>query len=277
MAILLVYACKGKPGREPEQGPGKDTVAQASAELLNNDSSDTSWPKYKGPYVRHRVFKIRNLTVSTHTFFRLSDEYYSYRESHFLILRDPAKMVADTMELESEDGDMSDNIVEDMSDSLKFKTLVLKLTTNGSSDIPLSEFFEYKDGTLRGLFSVEWLIDISRKDENTLIGIINGRDDILYQSYTYPVIINLKDNTITGEMPDTQAIKHPTITLEPIIVYRKKGEKLSQPLQVKTGTTIVVDTFFRKSGLVRMLLPDSTAVYIKEEDLRQKVESNTAG
>jgi hypothetical protein len=279
MAVLLVFACKGKPGKEPEQGPGKDSSVLVSGEVLNDDSSGTDTEKYKGPYTKHATFRVRNLvfTVQSFLYNDPNDDYDYFRESNFLILRDPAKKVADTLPLSNSDGYFPGVKIEDMSDSLKFKSLVLKLSTSGSSDMPIDDFVEYKDGRLTELFSLIYCWDIRRKDENTLIGIIHGRDDILYWGYDYPVTINLRDNSVTGEMPDTQAIKHTTTTLEPITVYKVRGEKLTVPYKVKTGTPIFIDTFFRQSGLVRILLGDSTPVFIKEDDLFQKVESNTAG
>lgn len=279
MAILLAFACKGKPGKEPGQGQVKDSAVLVSGRVLNDDSSRWFADRIQGPYKEHGIFRFRNIVVSVQTFSYEdpNDGFEAYMETNFLILRDPAKKVADTLSLETEDGDMEDVKIEDMSDSLKFKSLVLKLSTTGSSDMPIDEFVEYNDGRLRRLCMLIYCWDIWRKDENTLIAIINGRDEVLAYQYLYPVVINLKDNSVTGEMPDTQSIRHPTITLEPITVYRKNGEQLSQPLQVKTGTTIVVDTFFRKTDRVRMLLPDSTPVYIMRDDLSRKVESNTAG
>lgn len=286
MAVLLVFACKGMPGREPEQRLGKDSsglaLVKASAglpdtELLNADSAGQSTPLYKGPYTEHRVLKIGNISVSVISCYRFSEADEDYRSGNFLILRDPGKKVADIIELEADDDDMSDVKIEDMSDSLKFNSLVLKLNSFGHSDIECDEFIEYKGDSLRRLFGLNYLRNIFRKDENTLTAILQGRDDILYWGYDYPVTINLRDNSVTGEMPDTQAIKHPTTTLEPVTVYKVRGEQLSEPSHIKTGTSIFIDTFFRQSGMVRILLRDSTPVFIWKNDLTEKVVRNTAG
>ena len=223
----------------------------------------------------HKVFTKNGVSVSvqSHSYERSG---YTYQHN-FLILRDLAKKVADTLQMESDDSNLSRLSIEDMSDSLKFKSLVLKVRTTGDSDMDLDEFFEYKDDSLRSLFSFTYLSEISRKDEYTLAGIINGMDEILYWGYEYPFTINLKNNCVKIDTSDIQVIKHHTTTLEPIRVYRVRGEQLSVPYHIKTGTTITIDTFFRKPGLVRMLLPDSTPVYIWKDDLFQKVETNTAG
>jgi hypothetical protein len=285
MAILLAFACKGRPGRGPEQGPGKDSAVALvkdsagplETELLNSDSGSQSPPKYKGPYTEHQVLKIGNITVRVISCYRFSEADEDYRFGHFLILREADKKVADIIELEADDDDMSDVKIEDMSDSLKFKSLVLKLNSFGHSDIECDEFIEYRGDSLRKLFGLNYLRKIFRKDENTLMAIVQGRDDILYWGYDYPVTINLLDNSETGNMPDTQVIKHPTTTLEPITVYKLRGEQLSVPHKIKTGTPIFIDTFFRQSGLVRILLRDSTPVFIWKNDLTEKVEANTAG
>jgi hypothetical protein len=152
MAILLVFACKGKSGREPEPGLGKDSVVQVldkdsaglpETELLNSDSGQSP-PKSKGPYTEHRVLKFGNITVSLLSFYRFAEEDEDYGFGNFLILRDPDKKVADIIELEADDDDMSDVKIEDMSDSLKFKSPVLKLNSFGHSDIECDEFIEYK-------------------------------------------------------------------------------------------------------------------------------------
>src|SRR5688572_27566656 len=106
MAMLLVSACKGKPGMEPEQGPGKDSSVLVSGEVLNDDSSGTDTEKYKGPYTKHATFRVRNLvfTVQSFLYNDPNDDYDYFRESNFLILRDPAKKVADTLPLSNSDG-----------------------------------------------------------------------------------------------------------------------------------------------------------------------------
>jgi hypothetical protein len=285
MVILLALACKGRPGSEAEPGPGKDAAAALvmdsagplETELLIADSGGQSPPKFKGPYTEHRVLKIGNITVRVISCYRFSEADDDYRFGHFLILRDPGKKVAGMIELEADDDDMSDVKIEDMSDSLEFKSLVLKLNSFGHSDIECDEFIEYKGDSLRRLFGLNYLRNIFRRDENTLTAIVQGRDDILYRGYDYPVTINLPDNSETGNMPDTQVIKHPTTTLEPITVYKVRGEQLSAPYKIKTGTSIFIDTFFRQSGLVRILLRDSTPVFIWKNDLTEKVVRNTAG
>ena len=83
--------------------------------------------------------------------------------------------VADTLQLEPEDNDWPAATITDLSDSLKFKSLLLQLESTGSSDMREDNFFEYRDGKLKWLFGLTFLQDVRRKDQNTLEGIVTGQ------------------------------------------------------------------------------------------------------
>lgn len=185
--------------------------------------------------------------------------------------------VADTLQLEPEDNDWPAATITDLSDSLKFKSLLLQLESTGSSDMREDNFFEYRDGKLKWLFGLTFLQDVRRKDQNTLEGIVTGQDEILSRGYDFPFTVNLRDNRVIIDTPNIQVIKWVTTTTEPFTAFKVRGKKLSVPYPIKRGTSLTIDTFFRKSGLVRMLLPDSTPVFIWEDELLGKVETNTAG
>jgi hypothetical protein len=167
--------------------------------------------------------------------------------------------------------------IEDLSDSLQFKSLVLKLEYPGDSDQPTSEFVEYINGKLNNLFEILWLESLQRKDANTLTGVVRYTDEIVYMKIDVPITVSLKDNSVTRHPPDIQYIGHYSKTLEPLKVYRVKGKTLSLPYIIKKGTEITIDTFYRKQGIVRMLVADSTSVYIRLDDIGDKIERNTAG
>lgn len=272
MAVLLVFACKGRPGSEAEQTPARDSTTGV---LLNADSSFIA--QFKGPYTEYGIFGFRGYEVRIQSFYYYDDNHDYYFKAVFILLRDPAKKVADTIMLEADVHYMGDVEVDDMSDSLKFKSLVLKVSTTGASDLPTDEFFEYKDGELASLFAINYLRKIRRINERYLEAVVEDRDDVFGWFYDQPATIDLRHLSVEYHVPDTQVIKFPTTTLEPITAYKQRGEVLSQPYKIKTGTPVVVDTFFRKTGVMRMLLPDSTPVFILKDEMREKVQGNAAG
>lgn len=270
--MLLVFACKGKPGSEAGPTPGKDS---ATGVLLNADSSFIA--QFKGPYTEYGIFGFKDYEVRIQSFYYYDDNHDDYGKAVFILLRDPAKKVADTIMLEADDDYTEDVEVDDMSDSLKFKSLVLKVSSTGASDVPIDEFVEYKDGELKSLFTIEYLRKIRRINDRYLAAVVEDRDDVFGWFYDQPATIDLRYLAVEYHIPDTQVIKYPTTTLEPITVYKQRGEVLSEPVNIKTGTPVVVDTFFRKTGIMRMMLPDSTPVFILKDEIREKVQGNAAG
>jgi hypothetical protein len=295
-AILLVLACKGKPGADASDTMDKDSIPAQGSDTLDKDSmmavakqvlkpgEPVSAEGYSTFYTAERVLAIKNFAFSVQSRYEKPDsveirgEYDSskYFRARYLIVRDLAAKVADTMDL----GDMSlwDLEFEDMTDSLKFKSPVVKLEYHGDSDQPTCDFIEFKNGKLKHLFGMIWLKSLKRKDANTLSGVVYNRDEVVYCHIETPITVNLADGEVTEHIPDVQYIGNGSKALEPVTTYRVKGKKLSVPYIIKPGTEFTIDTIYRKQGVVRMMVSDSIPVYIMKDSLHHGlIWVNTAG
>ena len=55
------------------------------------------------------------------------------------------------------------------------------------------------------------------------------------------------------------------------------GQKDSIPYSIKKGKNVFVDTLYRAAGRVRLIISDSIIFHTKFDDVKGKLQENTAG
>jgi len=149
----------------------------------------------------------------------------------------------------------------------------------GDSDAPWSEFAGYWNDTLRSFFTMAFVESLRRTDQWTLSGFKADRDELVGDfQHDYPVTISLRDFSVSDDQePAIQYIGYPTITLETIKGYKMIGQKDSIPYSIKKGKNVFVDTLYRAAGRVRLIISDSIIFHTKFDDVKGKLQENTAG
>jgi hypothetical protein len=279
MVILLVFACKGKPVKEPEQEPGKDSIVPTA--VASNSTPDSTAPEtWYELYIPRAGFAKKDIAVSLQTYFYLPaklkwDSSY-YFEDNYLIVRQAGRKVADTLILDIDYYDPSDLTIVDMTDSLKFNPLLLQVNWRGNSDIESCQFIGYKGDSLKVLFDLDMVRKIKRKDANTLSGFYTSRDEVVYAFQDdYPFTVSLPGYEVNYETP---SIQHIDYSSEVLTTFKAAKYSLQGPLMtIKKGTHLKVDSIYRDTKTVRLLVRDSIPVYIEIENLKEKISANIAG
>jgi hypothetical protein len=275
VSLLLVYSCNNNPqaNRTTISDSVKSNIDSAEAEKRGPFEFDTY--KEEG-HLDLKNYFIR--IISGH--YRSDSSDYNgalFPQRNLLIVRNKATGMSDTTLMET--SDYLDGVTfEELSDSLRFKPLLLQLNWYGDSDIPMSEFVGYWHDTLRSLFTLDNIVSIVRKDEWTLSGFTQQRDEIIYQAEPdYPFTVSLKDFKVEGDDPPVQYIGWHTKTLEPVKGYKMISEKDSIRYTIKAGKKVMVDTFYRAAGRVILVLPDSSKFHTRFEEVQFKLQGNAAG
>jgi hypothetical protein len=202
---------------------------------------------------------------------------YSYDiADEILFVQDNQRKIADTILLGA--FEYGQPKIVDMTDSLEWPHLLLQITWDDASDVRSCEFFEFNNGTIKSLFGMSYLNTIKRKDANTLVGFVSDRDEVVNDFQDdYPFTISLSNNKVDVEYPKVQLIGWPTEVLHEFTAYRIDQNGDTIHVDVKKGTSLIVDSIYRPSETVRLLIKDSLPLFIKIEKLDYKITTNTAG
>jgi hypothetical protein len=275
--LLLAFACKGR------QEPAKVTDV-VLGDLKKPDTvapPETARPHaYKDSCAERAKFVAKNPTVAVLAHYSVPvDQAGSvkrgsyYFEGLLLVLRDTITKVADTLALPFS-GRITDNaIVTNLTESLEFNTLLLKFEYVGDSDMSMSALVEVKNKKPKLLFDICDLEKISRKNKDTLVGVVRAKDELVYYVQDYPIIYCLKTDTLVIVRPDVQYIDGPSHALENITGRRPNGKKYT----IKKGQEFTVDTLYRREKRVRITTKDSIPVYFTLEELDNKIYTDPSG
>ena len=280
---LLVFfiSCKGK------KNSSQATPALSVNDNTKNGATSTGTEKKElifrfDKYEEKGSLNLKNYFISIQAGYYSTDSLtYSnslYPQRNLLIVRNKASNKSDTTKMETSDY-LDGVIINDLSDSLHFKSLFLHIQWTGDSDAPCSEFAGYWNDTLKRFFTMTFVESLRRTDKWTLSGFSGGRDELVGNfQHDYPVTISLRDFSVSDEQePAVQYIGYSTITLKTIQGYKMIGQKDSVPYSIKKGKNVFVDTLYRAAGRVRLIISDSIIFHTKFDDAKGKLQENTAG
>ena len=279
--LFFFISCRGKQDSSQTTGlPAKDSTTNQSENSGGKEMKEMLFKFDK--YEEKGGIDLKNylITIETGHYFSDSLSYpnSSYPQRNLLIVRNKGNNEADTIKMETSD-DLEDVMIKDLSDSLHFKSLFLQIEWTGDSDVPWSEFAGYWHDTLRSLFTITYVRSLQRTDAWTLSGFTSNRDELVSDfQHDYRVTISLKDFSVSEDQkPPVQYIGYTTITTEPVKGYKMIGRKDSVPYTIKKGTKVFVDSIYRTSGKVRMIISDSIIFHTKFDDAKGRLRENTAG
>jgi hypothetical protein len=198
-----------------------------------------------------------------------------------LILTDTITGRKDTLVMDiSMPGEERHFQVMDFTRDLAFKNLVFQVEWQGESDHIYAQVVGFKDDTLTKLFDVPAaspLTDLKRKDDHTLLGHCNERDDLVHvKLIPYIVTVSLPDYDADIRPPDTMDYHYHTEATELIHAYRR-GESGEKAYSIHPGEKILIDTFFYNVHQVTLRVKDSIFLRVDEDEIKGKVRGNNAG
>lgn len=170
-------------------------------------------------------------------------------------------------------------IISNVTDTLGFKDPFFEITTPDCSDWYISEFIRFKDGTLQKLFDISDSepAKLTKTKENTLVGIVKDRDELVGNFQEYPITVSLFDYSVRKTKPQRQKIDFESETLAEIHGYRISNSSAKKPYVIREGQKIIVDSLFRDTKEVLLIVQDSILVICPISDVKGKLQGNTAG
>jgi hypothetical protein len=277
--LLLIFSCKEKQNKatikEPVTQPKGSISLQKDSVSLQNDQVSII-------YLKRASLDLKNYSITIKSKFdipeTLKEDSSFYFNGIILYVHNKTNNTTDSVPLDIDNYSPSDLKIEDFSDSLHFKTLLLCITWRGDSDIPGSEFVECKGHSLKILFSIDNLETLERKDKWTLSGFVMDRDEVVEAGQRdYPVTVSLKDYEVHITEPGIQYIGYETRALNNIKAYRDPKLKEISAFIIKKGRELIIDTLYRSARLVRLIVSDSIILYARPDKISEKVQHNAAG
>ncbi len=207
----------------------------------------------------------------------LEEDSGSYFKGNYLYLIN--KSDADTFIIELADDKyfLNELKLTDETKHLKFlNSYVFKVSTVVEDDAVLSEFIEFTGDSIFDLCVFDDLIKLGRKDDSTLVGAVDSRDELVYNPYDLPFIVYLNGDSVHYEEPPVQKINRTTSVTEAFKAYRysKSGNKTNY--FVNKGALIHIDTLFRAKQQVRFTIKDSIILYVPFPEINGKIMGNPA-
>jgi hypothetical protein len=286
LSIIFIISCKEKhsasTSHELNTKP-KDSIFFSKDSIPGpKDSIASRANPEKTIYIERARLELKNYSIAIKSKFILPDELKEdssfYFEQNFLFVYNKTSKRTDSVHLDMDYYSPYRLAIEDLSDSLRFKNLLLQLSWIGDSDMDMYEFIECGNHSLKNLFSVTDLVTLKRKDEWTLSGFVSGRDELVYSGESdYPVTISLKNNEVKITDPAIQYIGYTSKALKDIRVYRDQAQNKTSAYTIKKGTGIIIDTLYRSRNLVRLIVSDSIILYARPDKIKDKIQQNTAG
>lgn len=181
--------------------------------------------------------------------------------------------------------DSLDEVSADCRDSMRFVDHrnqlnwgrpLFSIRSIGNSDMTSDQFIEIRDNKMTTLFTIVELIEISRPSDSLITGMIRGRDVVVYNFYECPFEVTIPSFEVKYLPPDEIKISFESSVLDVVDGYQVVDGK-HVPVRLPIGTRIIVDTFYQKTGLVRLLLDDGTVIFIDRVALEGKIVVNVAG
>ncbi len=183
---------------------------------LPNGLAKIDWTKYK-------IHTRKTLGAYKISLWR-NDSNLSYC-SPLLLINNSFTHKKDTLPL-SYITDLQDRHVDivDLTQKVGFHQLTVSLSWEGENDNIYSEIVGYQQDTLKELFkipTVGGLIDLKRKDKQTLIGHVFCQDDIVYMPHdNYIITVSLPDYDVNVRTPENVSIDYDTKATDTIHAYR---------------------------------------------------------
>jgi hypothetical protein len=273
MFLGLLFSCSQVPKKV--DGTATNITTIDTTINIANSSTEKYYSVERGHYVsKDYLVMVKSNYLLTDT---LKNDSSYYCQGNFLYLIDKVNKILDSIELA--EGCESGIIIQDVTQSLHFKTPLFNISTPSGSDYYTCEFIGYSD-SLKKLFEIpefgrpaalEW------KDKHTLTGFIKDRDELVNDFQDYPVTVSLDNYEVKYEKPAKQKIGYTTKVLYDFSGYRLPEGIRQTKYLIKKGTTIFIDSLNRSTNTVRIIVNDTVVIYVPFSNIKDKVQINAAG
>jgi len=201
----------------------------------------------------------------------------AYAKETWICIRNKHTHLADSVLLTDLTSVNSNLQIKDVSAAMHFEPTLIELSWQGDSDMFFAAYLSYDNGKLRQLFTTNGPVQsLQWQDSITLKGTVYMLPDDAFSMDYYAFIVNTNDQELHIIKPDTELLKMEATARIDIPAFKMVNGK-SVPYVIKESTSIMLDTFYRKSELVRMTVEDSIVVYGNSSEVRSGLQFFDAG
>jgi len=269
---MLLCSCSNSSQKNDKKVTKADNKDQIPTKI-NSRSGDLY-------FVERAAFDNKNFFLVVKSIYLITDslEHDSsyYCQGNFLYIKNKTTKSIDSVKLA--EGCEEGVLIEDLTKKLQFKTPIFNIASPGGSDTYTNEFIGYENDSLKKLFEIfnYNTVDLERRDQNTLVGFVKDRDEVVYDFQDYPVTVSLNDYSVKITRPANQKIGYETQVLSDFEGYQLLNNIRKQYL-VKEGTSVLIDSINRNTNIVRIVVNDSVTIYVPLLHLKDKIQGNNAG
>jgi len=261
--IVAIAGCQQK--QKPAEVVSKDSIVAEKKQgsyFISKQEKTTRFKDYSIKLVNY--YEMADSTVEK------SFQYFKYAR---LLFYNGNNKLIDSLQPENIGSNIDYVETVDLTDSLHFKTPFFAIHWTGDSDMPMTTLFSFDSNHLKEVSTIYDLTTIQRQDAFTLAGTSSHSDEIVYSRQPdYPFTISLRTFQMKEIVPEVQDLDFISETLEPIT-----GKYGNITYTIPAGKKVIVDTLFRKTRQLILIVSDSIRVMVDAKEAANKLQHETAG
>lgn len=261
----------------------KSTSPERDNKALSTIDSSITTDDEKELFVERGNYEDNQYKIMAYSHFKIPEKL-SYDSSYYfkeniLSLTDKKNNRTYKIQIAGPCTDNNEIIIDNVTNSLRFKDPLFEVTTPDCSDWYISEFILFKKDTLKKLFDISDVkpVKLVKINDHTLTGTVRDRDEIVADFQDYPITVSLPDDSVTETKPPRQKIDFETEALEEIHGFQTDNSPSKNTYIIKKGTKLILDSIFRDTKQVRLKLNDSLFIICPISEIEGKLQGNAAG
>lgn len=275
LASAVILASCGESGSPGLSDQTKTDAINTASKLPNDYEKELLVERGNFEDERYKIVAYSHFSIPE----KISDDSSFYLKRNLLQVWEKKTNKTFHFQLTDPCSSESKILISDVTRSLKFEEPVFQLATPDCSDWYISEFVIIKEDSIRKMFEIgdSEPVKLERIDDVTLAGAVKDRDEILGLFQDYPVSISLRDFKVAIKRPVKQSIGVLTEVLETFQLSGFDTKHSFQLYTLKEGEKLFVDSLFRDTKQVRVIVKDSIPIYCPITEIKGKIQGNTAG
>ncbi len=273
--FLTVVSCTNNRQKSTNQQQESKTNVVIDSNISTNPEKD--FFVLRGSY-ENRLYK---LEVFSHFLIpaNIAQDSSYYFKSNILSVTNKETTRNYKINITEPCSDNSEITINNVTDSFGFKEPFFEITTPDCDDWYISEFIQLKNDSLKKLFELSDTepVQLTKTDENNLVGTVKDRDELLGNVEDYRVTVSLLDYKVKEIRPLRQKIDFETEALEEIHGYQVAKGQTKKPYLIRKGQKLTVDSLFRDRKQVLLKIQDTILVICPMSNAQDKLQGNAAG
>ena len=276
IVLILLIACNNDRQKLTNQRHGSQSSSVIDSSVYKNSEKD--FFVLRGSY-ENSLYKVEVLSHFLIPAKIEQDSSYYFR-NNLLSVKNKNTNQNYKVQITDPCSDDAEILIHNVTDSLGFNQPLFEITTPDCDDWQISEFIQLKNDSLQKLFEISDSkpAKLSKTNQNSLVGTVLDRDELVGDFQDYPVTVSLFDYSVKETKPLRQRIGFKSEALENIQGYRvsNNGEAKKTYL-IRKGQKLTVDSLFRDTKQVLLRVQDTILVICPIIKAKDKLQSNTAG